>query len=341
MRIAPVLMEVADWYAAQMRALVPGGISRADRQPDAVIVVIDHLPDGDLAGGMTGAVLCRQAGLETLSGPLAPDLPLPETGLSRLPTGLRLPPGAVLQRNVALPLAASRDLQAVLGFEMDRLTPFAADEVYWGVAGLQPDAARGKLNLQLFVVLRAQVDAICSALAPMQLMPSFIEVPGGRIELAGAPQRADRLMQMGLSALCGVLALACLAVPLLRQQAALDATAQAIAASAPAAQTALALRHQLATTASGRAAIIQARRTGDALQVLATLTSALPDGTWLSDLALKSGDLTIDGQSTNAARLIGLLSAVPDLRDPNFTAPVTRTADGKADQFSLHAGIAE
>ena len=110
----------------------------------------------------------------------------------------------------------------------------------------------------------------------------------------------------------------------------LDAAAQAIAAYAPAAHTALALRQQLATAAQGRAAIAQARHAGDALQVLAILTSALPDGTWLGDLTLKSGDLTFDGQSTDAAKLIGLLSAMPGLRAPNFTAPVTRTVDGKA-----------
>ena len=191
-------------------------------------------------------------------------------------------------------------------------------------------------------------DALLSAhmvehLALMMFVPPLVLYGWPTVPLLrGLPRVVVRWIVGPLLRVRGLrLALACLAVPLLRQQAALDATAQAIAASAPAAQTALALRHQLATTASGRAAIIQARRTGDALQVLATLTSALPDGTWLSDLALKSGDLTIDGQSTNAARLIGLLSAVPDLRDPNFTAPVTRTADGKADQFSLHAGIAE
>ncbi|HYP62712.1 MAG TPA: PilN domain-containing protein, partial [Acidocella sp.] len=76
-------------------------------------------------------------------------------------------------------------------------------------------------------------------------------------------------------------------------------------------------------------------------QVLAILTDALPDDTWLSDLTLKNGDLTFDGQSANAAQLIGLLSAVPGLRDPSFTAPVTRTADGKADLFSLHATVSE
>ena len=314
-------MEFAVWWVDQMRSLVPGGASHASRQPDALIVVIDRFADGDPVDNVTGSILLREGGLETPVGPLDLDRPQPAAA-SHLATGLRLPPGTVLQRDVVLPLAAAKGLQTVLGFEMDRLTPFSADEVYWGVAGLRPDHARGKLNLQLFVVLRAQVDAFCQALAPIRLAPAFIEVPGGRIELAGARPRANRFMQMGLSALCGILAFACLAAPFMRQQVALDAAARVIAAS-------------------GRSAIAQARRTGDALQVLATLTAALPDGTWLSDLALKSGDLTFDGQSTNAAQLIGLLSAVPGLRDPNFTAPVTRTADGKADQFSLHAEVAQ
>ena len=333
-------MEFAVWWVDQMRSLVPGGASHASRQPDALIVVIDRFADGDPVDNVTGSILLREGGLETPVGPLDLDRPQPAAA-SHLATGLRLPPGTVLQRDVVLPLAAAKGLQTVLGFEMDRLTPFSADEVYWGVAGLRPDHARGKLNLQLFVVLRAQVDAFCQALAPIRLAPAFIEVPGGRIELAGARPRANRFMQMGLSALCGILAFACLAAPFMRQQVALDAAARVIAANAPAAHIALALRQQLVTAASGRSAIAQARRTGAALQVLATLTAALPDGTWLSDLALKSGDLTFDGQSTNAAQLIGLLSAVPGLRDPNFTAPVTRTADGKADQFSLHAEVAQ
>ena len=110
---------------------------------------------------------------------------------------------------------------------------------------------------------------------------------------------------------------------------------------APAARTAETLRARLAAAASSRAAIAAARRQGDALQVLAALTQALPDNTSLSDLSLKSGTLTMDGQSADAARLIALLSAVPGLRNPGFTAPVTRTSDGRGDLFSLRAGVAE
>jgi general secretion pathway protein L len=337
-RTGPFLMlgEIADWWVGQMRTLIPAGWFPASRQPDALIVVIDRLEDGER---LNGYAVLRRNGEESAIGSLDQDRPA--LAEPRLATGLRLPRDAVLTRELVLPLAAARDLAAVIGFEMDRFTPFAAEELYWGVSGLKRDRTRGKLSLQLSFVLRAQVEALRQALARIRLAPSFIEAEHGRIDLETAPKRADRWLQTGLSALCGVLALACLASPFLRQQMALDAVAQTIAERAPAASKALALRQQLAVAASGRAAIAQARRAGDALQVLATLTDALPDGTWLSDLTLKSGDLTFDGQSTDAARLIGLLSAVPGLRDPSFTAPVTRTADGTADQFSLHASVSE
>jgi len=326
-----MLRDVAQWWVEQMRSLIPGIAALASHQRDALIVAVDGLSDDS----PSGTLLLREAGVETPLGPLQSP---PETALA---TGLRLPLGAVLQRDVVLPLAAAHGLQTVLGFEMDRLTPFSADEVYWGIAGVQRDSAREKLTLRLSVVLRPQVDAFVQGLAGFNLMPSFIEVPGGRIELPNSHKRADQYRQWGLSGLCAVLALACLATPFIRQQMALDAAAQTIADNATTAHVAMGLRQQLTIAASGRAAIAQARRSGDALQVLATLTAALPDGTWLSDLTLKPGDVTFDGQSDNAAQLIGALSAVPGLHDPSFTAPVTRTADGKADQFSLDAKVAE
>ena len=103
-------------------------------------------------------------------------------------------PGQVLCREVMLPLAAARDLQAVLGFEMDRLTPFAADEVFWGVSGKTPDRARDKLRLRLAIVPRAQVAALLRPAGAPDLVPSFIERRNGRIPLkeraASAPPAA-------------------------------------------------------------------------------------------------------------------------------------------------------
>jgi general secretion pathway protein L len=101
----------------------------------------------------------------------------------------------------------------------------------------------------------------------------------------------------------------------------------------------MALRSQLAIVASGNNAIAAAAQAGDTVQILAALTNALPDGTFLTDFTLKSGDLTIDGQSSDAARLISVLSAAPGFHDPSFIAPVTRAINGQADLFSIRATV--
>lgn len=327
-----MLAEIALWWVGQMRALARPLLPPAPSLPDALIVAMDGLDD-------EGTLLLRRDGKETglhsLAHGRAPATP------SGLATGLRLPPGLVLSRELTLPLAAARDLRTLVGFELDRLTPFAADELYWGVSGIVQDRARARLVCTISIALRSQVEALRAKLAVFNLAPSFIEAGAGRIELSGVAPPPAQHWRMGLAGLCGVLALACIVTPFVRQQIALNDAAQIIADAAPAAHVAQGLRQQLAAAAQGRAAITQARHQGDALQVLATLTDALPDDTFLSDLTLKNGDLSFDGQSANAAQLIGLLSSVPGLRDPSFTAPVTRTADGKADIFALHATVSE
>lgn len=325
-----MLTSLFAWWIAQMRALLPPALARRVAAQESLIIDIDRLDDTQ-----QGRLLLRRDGQERLLH----GLKAAEPALARLPTGLRLPRGLVLSREVSLPHAALRDLPAVLGFEMDRLTPFSAQELVWSVSGIRPDRARGRVKLRLTFAPRAPVEALLARLAGLHLAPGFIEAESRRIELARPRHGSARPRWASLQAACAVLGLLCLAAPFIRQQFALNATAQAIADAAPAAHTAMALRHQLAVTASGRSAIAAARQSGDALRVLAVLTGALPDDTWLSDLTLKSGDLTIDGQSGNAAQLIGLLSTVPGLHDPGFTAPVTRTADGKADLFSLHATV--
>ncbi len=336
-----MLAEFGTWWLTQMRSLVPALDLLACRQQDALIIAIDKLSGDETGGGpkISGALLLRHNGAETNLQRLEPDRPLAAPAAPHLETGLRLPAGTVLSRDVLLPIAAARNLQAAIGFEMDRLTPFTAAELYWGVSAVKPDRARGRVSLRLSIVPRNVVEALSRPLAQAGLSPSFIETGTGRIELDGTQPRKRPSARAALPALCAVLFVACVAAPFIRQQMALNEAARAVAALQPQADKAQALRQQLITAAAGQSAIAQARRTGDALQVLATLTNALPDDTWLTDLTLKSGDLTFDGQSTNAAKLIGLLSNVKGLHDPSFTAPVTRTADGKADIFSMHVSV--
>jgi general secretion pathway protein L len=285
----------------------------------------------------TGSLLIRRNGIETwLRAIPGRGEPPP-----RLPTILRLPAGTVLDRTVALPLAAARDVHTVVGYEMSRLTPLTAEEVLWGVSEVSTNRQHEKVTLRLFIVARSQVEALLASLARLDLRPSSIEAEGGSIPLSAARVRVGPSLASLWGWSCGVLALCCIILPFLRQQIALEDADRVIAAHQAAADLGEALRRRLAIANLSRAAIAAARQTGDALEVLSALTNALPDGTWLNDLSLAGGDLSIDGQSDNAARLIALLAAVPELRGPSFTAPVIRSADEKTDQFSLHATVGQ
>lgn len=333
--ILPILTDVFHWWTAQMRALLNGAQAAPDQLPDALILAIENPSDVEPAG----LLLMRKDGVEASLKSLTPGgYPAAAAGL---PVLLRLPAGMVLTRTVTLPLATARDLHTVLAFEMNRLTPFAAEELIWGISAVTPNRGLEKISLRLSLVLRSQVEPLLAALARLSLRPQAIECEGGSIPLTAAGTARRRLPRNLWGWTCGLLAIACVILPFLRQQAALSVADRVIAAHTASARLGEAMRRQISLANASRTAIAQARRSGDALLVLAQLTDALPDGTWLNDLSLRAGDLTLDGQSDNAARLISLLAAVPDLHGPSFTAPVTRSTDNRTDQFSLHVSVGE
>jgi general secretion pathway protein L len=334
--ILPILTDVFHWWTAQMRALLRGTQAASDRLPDALIVAVENPADAQ----PSGFLFMRKASVESLLQPIAATGGRPGAAAG-LPVLLRLPRGMVLTRTVTLPLAAARDLHTVLAFEMNRLTPFAAEELIWGVFDVSPNRKLEKISLRLAIVLRSQVEPLLAALLRLSLTPQGIEADGGTIPLAAAGTQRRRRPGNLWGWICGLLAITCVILPFLRQQAALSAADRVIAAHSSSAQLGEAMRRQIGIANASRAAIALARRSGDALLVLAQLTDALPDGTWLNDLSLRAGDLTLDGQSDNAAKLISLLAAVPQLHGPSFTAPVTRSADNRTDQFSLHVSVSE
>ena len=257
------------------------------------------------------------------------------------PAILALPPGMLLARDITLPLAVGRDLAQAAGFEMDRLTPFTADELHWSVRPLRRDPGRGVLGARLALLPRARVDAALAELAAGGVTPHALTDGQDEITLpAGlAWRRRERRRIAWAAAACLVLAGLAAWVPFVRIARQDAATEAHIAALQPQADAAQRLRSQLARRSTASAAFARARQsTGDALGAIAALTRALPDDTYLTSLGLHQLHLSFDGQSAAAAKLIGRITADPALREPSFAAPVTST--GTRDLFSIHATLA-
>lgn len=339
-RWAAMLAEFAIWWLRQLRALFSSPLPGSAGAADALLVRPGPAP------GQTRLVL-RRRGRETPLPDLAPGpIPAALPPRHRSPVVLCLPPEALLEREIVLPLAAERDPEAVLTHEMDRLTPFRAEDLVWNFVVTRRDPRHLRLHLRLSLVPRAVLAPLLVPLARAGLDPVMIEVglPGAglrRLEITGRePRRGSRRRARRYLAATPVLALAALATPFLRQSRHLAALDHRIAALRPAAAAAARLRARLVAGARG-AAVLKAERArvGDALAALAALTRRLPGNTYLTDLTLRRRRLTLAGHSAAAAGLIARLAADPILRDPAFAAPVIRIGPG-VDLFSIRAELA-
>ncbi len=332
------------WWAQHLLAWLPARLRGTGRQPDALIA--EMLPTGGIA------LLARRGGRETALGSFGPGAAGEAAfqnglGSRRGPLVLRLPPGMLLQRPVELPLAAERDLGQVLRYEMDRLTPFALDEVHWGWAVERRDRARGRVHVLLLVAPKVALAPVLATLRRAGASPEALETTGAATHAIpldpGRPgqEQLRRRVLAAAAAVCAVLAVAAAGLPFVQQSLAMGVVDRRIKALRPQVDQAQALRRRIASGAAGADVLATQRAaTGDALAVLATVTDVLPDDTYLTELTLHGRVLTLTGQSAAAARLIEALSSNPKLRDPAFIAPVTRNEMAKADQFSIRAGLA-
>jgi general secretion pathway protein L len=348
------MREFLRWWLAQLAASLPAGLRGRDTDVLTATVVALTSPPGaspvtvEVTRPGRGRLPLRQqpmtlsdAGIAELRDALGPGRPPP--------VRLRLPHGVLLERDVILPIAAERAPEQVLHYELDRLTPFRADEMLWGFEITERDRTRGRLLLRLTLAPLAILSPLLDCLRRIGVVPVLLEAepPAGntaqrrrRIVLGSArPSRHPKGLRMAWAA-CAALAVAAAAVPFIGQSLALAAIQARIDALQPSVAEAEALRrHAAAVAASDDVMQSERQRLGDPLLALAAATEALPDDTWLTDLTLHQRKLTLAGQSRDAVRLIGRLSAESGLRNASFTAPVTRSQTGRGDLFSIGAEL--
>src|SRR3954469_25610954 len=163
-RPAPrIWRELLAWWAERMGEMLPARLRAGAASPDALLVT---LPSP--AEGIGAEISLRQRGRETSLGRFGLDAAtlagLPPLRRRPRHVVLRPPPGTVLEREVMLPLAAQHDPHGVLCYELDRLTPFAPEEVAWSWRLEGRDTARGLLRLRLSLLPRAALRSPIEAL---------------------------------------------------------------------------------------------------------------------------------------------------------------------------------
>jgi general secretion pathway protein L len=344
-----MLREFFSWWFGQLADLLPAVLRRtAPFAEDATVIA----PVGPIARGIDAvAVGQRRNGRETSLGRFA----LGPAGVGALPHPagrpivLRLGEADVLAKTVVLPLAAERELEQVLSFEMDRETPFRTDELYWSHRIVEVDRQNGRLSVRLQLLPKANLAPLVEALGQIGIAPQRVEIADGPdagacLPLAsenGVRRRvAGRVIVPVAGACCAALLAAVVVIPFVRQAAALASLDRQIVGGRAAAAEAAGLRREI-DRLSRSADLIESEheKVGRPLEILAAVTRVVPDDSYLTELELLQRKLTVSGRSAAAARLIGAFATDKEFRNPAFAAPVTRIEALRQEIFTIVAEV--
>ena len=265
---------------------------------------------------------------------------------------LLLPATSVLRRKLTLPLAARTNLRQVLAFEMDRQTPFTAAQVYWAPHAVATAATAGHFHTELVVVTHATLDPLLAHLGDQGLSVDAVDVDsdGGRLGVnllppAQTPRhvRPRRRLNLLLAAVCVVLLTLALGQWLHNQRVALAQMQATVASMHGEAQQVAALRQQLQDNAGAAGFLAQRKRhTVTMLGLLKEVTARLPDNAWLERFSVdNTGQIGLQGQSQQAAKLLDALKDSPLIRDAGFQGSIQPDPTTGKERFYLVAHVRE
>lgn len=262
---------------------------------------------------------------------------------------LTLPPGRVLRRSLTLPAAAAENLRQVLAFEMDRQTPFRADQVYFDQRVLSRDPATKQLVVEFAAAPRALVDAEADALAAAGLALDGVDIaplgasarPG--FNLLPVERRASRRdvwlwINLGLAALCALLLLGVMWQSVQNREAALEALEATVEAERVEAKAVADLRTELSAAVDGANFLGEKKLSSPVMSdLLLDLTRRLPADTWLQRFSLTGKQVQLQGQAREAATLIRVLQQSQLIRGPAIQGAVTPDTRTSKEQFLIQA----
>lgn len=341
------------WWVGELAAMLPARLRERLSSPASRLVVA-------LDGSRATLLLDKADELQRIGGvaldgdPAATLRPiLQRHGLATAlaaetaTVGLRLPADKALRTVISLPLAAESNLNEVILFELDRHTPFKAEQVYVSTRTVRRDQAARRLEVELTVLPRAVADEALRLAERLGVPVDRLDVTNGldgsaasgnllpQSQMAARRRKASRVTY-ALAAAAAVLLVLAVYIPLahLRREAA--ATEQQFAAV----RAAAALQRQVQEIRSQQRFIVDRKRATVPLStLLLELTRLLPDDTSLTTVQVIGDEIQLGGTTHSAAGLIGLLEQSHEFKDTKFRTPVTQDPVTGLETFYIAARI--
>jgi general secretion pathway protein L len=272
------------------------------------------------------------------------------TALQRSRIELVLQPDRFLFRPLELPKRATEFLEGVVRAQIDRLTPWSANDAVFGWTPPNPQE-KERILLTVVATARALITPYLQALAGLGAGSIVVStIPQGLGATAAPVQVLEhsahsaldiRRVRGALAAVLVVMGLAALIAVVADQFAAdaLEAQRQDLSQRISERHSSM-RRDGLSGTAPAQTVLERRKReTPSSVMVIEALSQILPDHTYVTELRVEGDKLQVIGVTRDAPSLIRLIEQSPHFTRATFFAPTTRSSGDPGERFHIEARI--
>ena len=266
---------------------------------------------------------------------------------------LEFPGDEIVRQQISLPARAREFLPGLVRNQIERLSPWPAAQVAYGFEAAANLKDPETLDTRVLITPRAGIEAALADLAALGVTADRIVAQ--EVADVGAPpvvlwSRYDTGSGRGQARARGLIAAALVIVLALSGGVSAWALVSASALRADSEETAarsadLQKRLQGAHAASGAAldpaerAWNQKEAAPSGVLLLETLSQALPDNAYITELSLQKSTMRIIGLTSDAPALIAPIEEIGAFAEVHFFAPTTRGPDGRSFWFHIEARV--
>ena len=263
-------------------------------------------------------------------------------------TELILRSNRFLFRPLEVPQRAAEFLDGIVRSQIDRLTPWGANEAVFGWT-VSATSAPERISLLICATARGVVTPYLSALGGLGMesvvVSTFAEGEAARalpirvLEDRGESRLAHGRIRRGLTGLFLFAALIAAAAGIANDILG-DGLDEQKAELTHAISTLRQSLHRTSAASPAQQLLEQRKRaTPSAVIVLEALSRILPDHTYVTELRIEGDKLQIIGVTHDAPELIRLIEQSPNFTRATFFAPTTSTAGEPGEHFHIEARI--
>ena len=322
------LLQLWRWWTAELRAMLPASMARLiDGDTVATSVMVDERGVTILNTRAESGKpqVAERVPIDALaSNPLLRDL----IAAGRDRVRLVLTPDQAMVKSITLPIATEENLREVVGFELDRHTPFTPEQAYYDAQIVRRDTQQEKIVVTLVVASKAEVASLLDTLTHAGLTCASVGIDDTAAENAAAvdlqpladkpPRRLSRVHQIniGLLVLAVLLALVAIILPIWQKREAVKELIPQAEKSGAEFLISERVYGEYAKLAAEYNFLASRKHAAyPVVSVLEELARTFPDTTWVQKLDIKLNgkvrEVTLLGEALSTSKVIENLEQSP------------------------------